>query len=90
MTKRPSAFRSSPVRPGGKRCGGGMPSRPAPRSSVPASARLTPKARLHMVAAGLVIAGAVLILASPALWAAILALALFAGAAGTLVLARRA
>ncbi|WP_186455852.1 hypothetical protein [Nitrospirillum pindoramense] len=54
------------------------------------SARLTPKARLHMVSAGLVVAGAVLILASPAMWAAILALVLFAGAAGTLVLARRA
>lgn len=42
-----------------------------------------------MAAAGLVIAGAALILLSPALWAAIGAVLLFLAAAGTLVWARR-
>ncbi|MEA1651102.1 hypothetical protein UAJ10_19015 [Nitrospirillum sp. BR 11164] len=53
------------------------------------SVRITPRARWHMAAAAQVIIGAVLILASPALWAAVVALLLFAIAAGTLIWARR-
>ncbi|ASG20393.1 hypothetical protein [Nitrospirillum viridazoti] len=60
-----------------------------PAAPPPVSVRITPRARWHMAAAAQVIAGAVLILASPALWAAIVALLLFATAAGTLIWARR-
>ncbi|WP_145615498.1 hypothetical protein [Nitrospirillum bahiense] len=63
--------------------------RKAPAAPSPVSVRITPRARWHMAAAAQVIAGAVLILASPALWAAVVALLLFAAAAGTLIWARR-
>ncbi|MEA1676045.1 hypothetical protein [Nitrospirillum sp. BR 11163] len=59
-----------------------------PVASPPMSVRITSRARWHMAAAAQVIAGAALILASSALWAAIIALLLFATAAGTLVWAR--
>ncbi|MBB6254248.1 hypothetical protein [Nitrospirillum iridis] len=84
---RPAAVRrvgtAAPIRQRGKGAPARLPAR------APASAPFTPKARLHMAAAGLVIAGAALILLSPALWAAIGAVLLFLAAAGTLVWARR-
>lgn len=89
MPKRPLKNRSRNARPGAApravpyRQPGG--SRPSPAPAV----ALTLRARLHMAAAGQVVAGAVLILLSSALWAAVVAVLLFLAAAGTLVWARR-